>query len=263
MMPKWDANDNSRICPVIPASSRSILELLLRQSLSSPSLFHRKLYCITHCLDDTGSMSLIDRFDDNDATIFHNVDVVLGHYAPQQNRINPFSSWSGAGDKGNISKDCSNTSSADPSFLEFYLTKILKMKPEQTGEGQVYRGGTRMKRGHKIASSLLKWARYMQLSSVNNESDKRANFPVDNCHGMGLRFDHEQTLYDEPKTTDSVSPQNCQYIYFVSEVMRLLAARWRECGAKKTIARQSTQRGTPKRRGRPPKSLAGSNSNKI
>ena len=254
MLPKCDTNEHSLVSPGIPASSRSILELLLRQSLTSSNLLHRKLYCLIHCLDDTGSTTLNDRFDDNDAAIFHNVDVVLGHYAPKGNRINPFSSWTGAGDKGNISKDC-NGSSSNPLFFEFYLTKILKMKPVQTDEGQVYRGGIKMKRGHKIAACLLKWARNMQLGSVNNESDKRATFPFENPHDNGLRFDHEQKLCDEPKTAGAISPQHSQYIYFVSEVMRLMAARWRECGAKAT-ARQ----GTPKRRGRPPKRPSSSGS---
>jgi len=153
-----------------PASSRSILELLS------------------------------DWFDDTDAIIVHNIDAVFGHYASKLNRINPFSSWNGAGDKGNVS---------------------IKMKKVLTDKGLVYHGGIKMKRGHKIAACLLKWARNMQLSH------ERMYEPHGNC----LRFDHEQKLCNEI---------NSHYIYFVSEVMRLMAARWRECSVSK-------------RRGRPPK----------
>ena len=121
------------------------------------------------------------------------------------------------------------------------------MKPMETEDGQVYRGGNRMKRGHKIAASLLKWARNMQLGPTN--SDKKADFSVGDSQDMGLRFDHEQNLGGGCNSDGANPPQHCQYIYFVSEVMRLLAARWRECGARKTTTRQST----PRRRGRPPK----------
>jgi len=252
MVAKRDVIENSRLCLVIPASSRSILELLLRQSLTSPNSLHRKLYCIIHCLEDSGSMSPNIRFDENDAAIFHNVDVLLGHYAPKHNRINPFSSWPGAGDKGNITKDCNGLSSV-PSFLEFYFTEIMKMNLVQTDEGQVYRGGIKMKRGHKIASSLLKWTRNMQLGPISNKSDERAAFPLDNSHGIGLHFDHEQKLRCGQKTADAIPPQHCQYIYFVSEVMRLLASRWRECGARKPVPKAVARQGAPKKRGRPRK----------
>ncbi|KAL7536225.1 hypothetical protein ACHAXR_009552 [Thalassiosira sp. AJA248-18] len=255
MLPKSDAKEYSMISPAIPASSRSILELLLRQSSTSSSALHMKLYGIIHCLEVTGSTTVNERLDDNDAAIFHNVDVVLGHYAPKSNRINPFTSWNGASDKGKISMDC-NGPSPDP-WVVFYLTNIRKMKLEQTDEGQVYRGGIKMKRGHKIASCLLRWARNMQLGSVKNESDNRADFPFNNSHCNGLHFDHEQKLLEESKAARAISPQHNQYIYFVSEVMRLMAARWREHGARASSVRE----GSPKRRGRPLKSVSSSGSN--
>lgn len=241
-----DANENLLISPGVPASSRSILELLLRQSSTPSSALDERLYYIIHCLDDTETTTLRDKFDDNDASIFHNLDVVLGHYAPKLNRINPFTSWNGAGDKGNISKDCNGDSGP---WVDFYLTKILKMKAVQTDEGQVYRGGIKMKRGHKITASLLTWARNMQLGSVDNDSDERASFPFDNSLGKGLNFDHEQSLCVETKAADTTyPPQHEQYIYVVSEVMRLMAARWRECGAKASGApRRRTQRSTSSR----------------
>jgi len=248
VLQKSDANENSMTPPGIPASSRSILELLLRQAILPKRKLHQKIYSMIHCLNDNELSTLNESFDDNDSVILHSVDVVLGHYAPKSNRINPFSSWTGAGDKGKISKD-DRRSGSDPLFFDFYFTKILQMKSVQTDEGQVYEGGIRMKRGHKIAACLLKWARNMQLDSDINKVASRAIFPLGNSEFGGLSFDHEQKLRSEFNVTDAQSPQNSQYIFFVSEVMRLMAARWRECGAK------ATKQCVYKKRGRPPKRL--------
>jgi len=252
MLSKDDVVEHMVVSPGFPASSRAILELLLRQSLTKTSLLHEKLYSIIHCLDKSESTPLNGQFDDSDAAIFHNIDVVLSHYAPKNNRINPFSSWPGAGDKGNISKDC-NRLSSNP-LVDYYLTRILKMKPVQTDEGQIYRGGSKMKRGHKIASCLLRWAQIMQLESVIPESDDRASFKFDNSQGNSLNFDHERQLFDDRKAADDApSSQHNQYTYFVSEVMRLMAARWREHGAKAAGRGASRQGATPRKRGRPKK----------
>ena len=239
-MPTSDSNEHSLVSPCIPASSRSILDLLLRQSLTSANMLERKLYAIIHCLDDVGLVHPTVQLDDHDGAILHSLDVVLGHYAPKLNRINPFSSWSGAGDKGNIIKEYGSCS--DP-WVDFYLTTILKVEAVRTDEGRVYRGGIKMKRGHKIASCLLRWARNMQLS-FNNGFSKRARFPVNDSDDNGLTFDHEQKLTEFPGTAATIVPH--QYIYFVSEVMRLMAARWRECDLKPAVGKVSTS----KKRGR-------------
>ncbi len=224
---KSDLNDHLLAPPHSPASSRSILDLLLRQSLSLSNVLDRKLYDIIHCFDDAGLFHQSIQLDGNDAAILHSLDAVLGHYAPNPNRINPFSSWSGACDKGNIIKEYGSCS--DP-WVDFYLTKILKVDAVQTDEGRVYKGGAKMKRGHKIAACLLRWARNMQLS-FHNEFDKRDRYPVINSRDCAMSFDHEQKLIDLPGTSAArVSNQEIHYIYFVSEVMRLMVARWRECG---------------------------------
>jgi hypothetical protein len=177
------------------------------------------------------------QLDGNDAAILHSLDAVLGHYAPNLNRINPFSSWSGACDKGNIIKDYGS----DP-WVDFYLTKILKVEAVQTDEGPVYKGGVKMKRGHKIAACLLRWARNMQLS-FNDEFDKRDRYPVNNTRDCAMSFDHEQQLNDLPGTSAAkVSYQERHYIYFVSEVMRLMVARWRECGASPAVQQGVTSK---------------------
>jgi hypothetical protein len=227
-LPKSDSNEHSLISPCIPASSRSILDLLLRQSLNSSNMLDKKLYDIIHCLDDVGLVQQTVQLDDNDAAILHSLYVVLGHYAPKLNRINPFSSWSGAGDKGNIIKGYGSCS--DP-WVDFYLTTILKVEVLETDEGRVYRGGIKMKRGHKITACLLRWARNMQLS-VKNEFDKRDRFPINDSHDGGLTFDHEQKLNELKETAVGMVPHHQRYIYFVTEVMRLMAARWRECGVR-------------------------------
>jgi len=68
-----------------------------------------------------------------------------------------------------------------------------------------------MKRGHKITSSLLRWA-----------------------HSMQINYDYETSSSSGNMSNDF------QCIYFVSEVMRLMAARFREAGSRAT--RPSTPR---------------------
>lgn len=208
-----------------------------------------KLYSIIHCLENIEAEDSAKNgcFDDNDAVIFHNIDTVLGHYAAKLNKTNPFTTWNGASDKGKLVG-----STSDP-WVDFYSTKVLKMKLGQTDEGEErYRGGMKMKRGHKIATCLLRWARHMQLDSVENDSFKRTSFPLDQSECDGLHFDHEARLREEWKAANLAAPQHNQYIYFVAEVMRLLASRWRECGTR-LGSRQS-----PRRVGRPPNRLSSS-----
>ncbi|KAL7546967.1 hypothetical protein ACHAWF_010290 [Thalassiosira exigua] len=242
--PKGDIDGKLLKSPSVPASSRSIFELLLAQTCSSPRSLRTKLYSIVRCLGDKEHPASTDELNENDVAIFHNIDVMLGHYAPKSNRINPFTTWSGAGDKGNISKDFLGPN-AEP-WADFYLTTILKMKAEPSEDGRSWQGGVKIKRGHKIASCLLKWARIMQIGATDHRLDKCRAFPCDNSRGGGLRFDHEHKLYDEVETANGATPQHCRHIYFVSEVMRLLAARWRECGA-----RSGARQALPRRRGRP------------
>ena len=195
ILPKQDTDEAASV----PASSRSILELLLRQSLDSSNILHKKLYTLIQCLDEPAddSAALKAQLIDCDAMLLHCIEVVLATYCTKLNKVNPFTSWSGAGDKGKqfINDGTTNT------WVDYYSQTVLKMKPQTNGSG--WRGGSKMKRGHKITSSLLRWARFMQINSVYETS-------------------------------------SFQYIYFVSEVMRLMAARWRESGSRAT--RPSTPR---------------------
>ena len=206
------------------------------------------LYEMIHGLDDVvGLIPQKFQLHENDAAILHSLDAVLHHYASKSDRINPFSSWRGAGDKGNIIKDYGLCS--DP-WLDYYLTTILKVESLQTDEGRAYRGGVKMKRGHKIAACLLRWTRNMQLSDYN-EIDKLARFSAKDSRGSGIQFDHEQRQNELSITLVKKSTlQDRDYIYFVAEVMRLLAARWRESG---TALPHQIKEGGPKKRGRPAK----------
>ena len=170
--------------------------------MDSSNVLHRKLYTLIQCLGDPSdepqddSTFLKVHLDDCDAMILHCIDVVLATYCTKLNKVNPFTSWSGAGDKG---KDFINDGTTN-TWVDYYSQTILKMKPQTHGSG--WRGGSKMKRGHKITSSLLRWAR-------------------------SKNFDY--------KTSSSCSNTNdFQYIYFVSEVMRLMAARFREAGSRAT-----------------------------
>lgn len=225
--PRSESSIDPVSLPCIPASSRSILDLLLRQSVTLSNTLEVALYEMIHCLGDVvGLIPQKFQLHENDAAILHSLDAVLHHYASKSDRINPFSSWSGAGDKGNIIKDYGLCS--DP-WIDYYLTTILKVESLQTDKERAYRGGVKMKQGHKIAACLLRWSRNMQISSVHNKIDKLARFSVNDSRGSGFPFDHEQRQNELSITLVKKSPlQEREYIYFVAEVMRLLAARWRE-----------------------------------
>ena len=88
---------------------------------------------------------------------------------------------------------------------QYYLEQIMGATPGG--------GGGKMRRGHKICACLLKWARRMQLLPYEwSEFGYPASSEV-------IKWDHEASQafkFRQP------------HLFFVTEVMRLLAARWRE-----------------------------------
>ncbi|KAL7498376.1 hypothetical protein ACHAWT_006335 [Skeletonema menzelii] len=225
----------------IAPSSRAILELLLRLSFTGTDDMQRRLYEIIHSLEseskqDTSSDEM--SFNDIDAVISHKVDAVLSHYySSKQKKVNPFKSWSGAGDKGkniDTEKDeagvppLSSTTGAQCSWVHYYLTEVLRMSYDEVGDRRVYRGGSKMQRGQKIAACLLKWARRMQL-----RPDFEAVMSHKSCNEGDLKFDSETSI-------QQVAPIKNGYIFVVAEVMRLLAARWSEAAG--NPPRQKRQR---------------------
>lgn len=148
--------------------------------------------------------------DADDAIIIHTVDAILFHYAHDSHKINPFSSWNGAGEKGLLKTiDPLMTTSGDkesyPSWKTFYEREIIGLGQGQTGTSA---GAWKMKRGHKIACCMLGWARHLQINDRNRWKDR---------NGFDKILD--QCTY-QPRPPNDVE--------FVSEIMRLLAARWRE-----------------------------------
>ena len=245
----------------MPASSRSILELLLRKSFSGNDLFDRKLYEMIQCIGENGSAIIGDdvNFNDSNAAITHSVDVVLSHYASKSKRVNPFTTWSGAGDKGTVIKDSASSTYINFFWRDFYMTKILRMTPSTSNNNGVksYQGGNKMKRGHKMTACLLRWAYCMELSpGFDTSCDERAPFSYDlSKHENGVSFDHEKAWLEErAKAKKEIMQGNNEhvYIYFVAEIMRLLAARWREGRiappkrAKPTSSLPTKKRGRPK-----------------
>ena len=190
--------------PRLSLSSRSILELLIRRSLSNVDttetcIFHRKLQCLTS-FDASESTPL--KIDGSDCMLVHSVDVLLSHYAVRSNRISPYASWPGAGDKGQVYSEPSPTES-----IEYYLKQVLQMKPIILDGAIKYQGGIKMRRGHKIASCILNWARQMHL---NQNLDVQFEPPGNSDH------EQKQNIARRP------------YVYLVAEIMRLLAFRWKE-----------------------------------
>ncbi|KAL7454750.1 hypothetical protein ACHAWC_006356 [Mediolabrus comicus] len=227
----------------LPPSPRAILELLMRLSLTGSDDIQSLLYEMIHSLEvaesESDNLSGEIQLDNIDAIISHKVDAMFSHYSSKQKKINPFKSWNGAGDKGKDvieakvegadgSKMPSASSSNDPTH--YYMTEVLHMNCEDVNGKRVYKGGAKMKRGQKIASCLLKWARRMQLQphfeSVSIHSSRNEG---------GLVFDME------PNMQKATTIQN-GYIFVVAEVMRLLAARWKETGGTRQRLRRSPNR---------------------
>ena len=128
---------------------------------------------------------------DDDAIIIHAVDAVTSHYMKDLNKVDPF----------NFSKF-----SLDTSILEMTSIPLHYQEYFNSVISESVRVST-MKVGHKIASSLLTWASHMHL---NSRSRKRSKCKLD-------------SILDDPDSIDLASD-----IEFVGEVMRLIAARWRE-----------------------------------
>ena len=161
---------------------------------------------------------------DDDAIIVHTVDAILYHYAHDSHKINPFSSWSGAGGKGLLrTMDQSMTKSREneiqPSWRSFYEREIIGSGQNEKGTSA---GSWKMKRGQKITCCLLRWARHMQINNRNRWKDRG---------GLEQMLDH---CNHQPRLPNDIE--------FVSETMRLLAARWREAIDAKSIDSNLTTR---------------------
>ena len=216
------------LLPSEPLSSGAIFELILRQSLTSFCGLDKKLYDIIHCAEEIASSDLSSDavFQDSDAVIVHNVDTIISHYSTNPKKLSPFATWSGAGDKGNVIKSNGPTlvdDSNNKELLDFYLTKILELRRVELNGAVTYDGGAKkMRRGHKMAACLLKWASAMQLSP--NYEPKAYEHNGDTL----AIFNHETKVRKQQQVSRS---ENMHY-YFVAEVIRLIAAKWRECSGK-------------------------------
>jgi hypothetical protein len=180
---------------------------------------NQKLYSLIHGVEiPTANPQPVLDVQDNDAIIAHNIDAILSHYSTNPKKVSPFASWSGALDKGNIVRGEGSPEFNDPNQLrrDFYITNVLGMQRVEADSSLKYEGGAKkMKRGHKLAACLLKWASDMQLNP-------RFDFHEEDAP---LNFDHEQVLQQQ-------SVNSTAHLYFVAEVMRLIAAKWRENSGK-------------------------------
>jgi len=178
------------------SSSQSILELLLAPQIN---------------INVSEEESFATEITDDDAIFVHTIDAVLNHYATDSHRIDPFKTWSGAGDKGMIRTENNihqklyeegQTKSVLSWWQHYYMSKVISSS------------NGKMKRGHKLTSCLLRWSAHLQL----NERDV-----------------NKRKIYE--KETNIFRDENCNKlpkdVEFVSEIMRLLAARWRESSESK------------------------------
>ena len=204
-MSRPDSDDSAEVGPLPPPmASRSILDLLLLP----PSSKEKK--AVTG-IDGSSSRDLCD----DDVALAHFVDVILSHYSTDDHRIDPFELWTGSGEKGLFGKNHKSMRedleldgkldySRGNGWEEYYIENVMGATPGSNA-------GVKMTNGHKICACLLKWARCMQWLPYG-------------WHGAGGNF-HQ---FDWDHETRSNETFRKPHIFFVAEVMRLLAARWRE-----------------------------------
>ena len=237
-------NQTSSILPKMPkpASSRSILELLMLPKCPNSSIS-------TNFLNEQQQQQHESNmyFLDDDAVFVHTIDAVLTHYANDSHKVNPFETWRGAGDKGVVGKDTpgANDDSNDCNvenkvwWKSYYCKEIMGIISDSTSKGSHGTSGKdwKMKRGHKLASCLLSWAKNMQIN-------RRVDFNA--VKNLKLLPIPDLSRIERPR------PE----IEFVAEIMRLLAARWMESSnnTKTNRSSKNKQEGlrTKRKRGRTP-----------
>jgi len=119
-------------------------------------------------------------FTDDDAVIIHAVDAVIYHYSTDFHKVDPFDFT------------VTNPAKVEQTSLSLHSQKYYKATVINS---------TKMKIGHKIASSLLTWASHMHLNSRSRQQQ--------------FNLDTEEIVLSDD-------------IEFVGEILRLVAARWRE-----------------------------------
>ena len=232
-----------------PASSQAILQLLLQN----------------HCfsLPDTNIEfeKTKPKYVDDDIALIHEIDAILSHYASSLKRIEISDMWSCSG--VNYGSN-GGTSGIAPG------------------------NNTKVRKGHKICVTLLRWARNMQLSGFrpnsSNSKDVQGSIVLQKVSGVSSdklmsdekaalfastldsregaynlpRWDHEKSeetshFVREDGSVYSVNKSECEFsrqntpIKFTAEVMRLLAARWREANGDSMDSKQRKKRGRPRR----------------
>ena len=129
---------------------------------------------------------------DDDAVIIHAIDALFIHYMQDANKIDPF----------DFSECYLNLASVENTSLPINVQKYFK-----TFIAESSNTSCKLRVGHKITSSLLTWASHMHLNSRNR---------------LESRCQLAQTMDD----VDSMELPS--FLEFMSDIMRLLAARWRE-----------------------------------
>ena len=189
-----------------PASSQAILELLL-----SP-LTNRSPCCSKETIKNKETRSY---FADDDAVLVHSIDAVMSHYATDARRINLFESWSCAGNNGidvnngsdsTVTLESNDAPTAASWWKNYYSSEVIGSKKSDSSHNG------KMKRGHKITACLLRWAANMQLNNIHRQRYR--------C------FDGTKKVVLDHDNDEIYMPASD--VQFVSEIMRLLAARWRD-----------------------------------
>ena len=186
-------------------------DLQCTNKVPASSTILERLYDSTYFGDEVSSFLTQKRFlADDDAVIIHGVDAMFHHYMNDSNKIDVFKC-------SNFSADAS---SIDTTSLPYNCRQYYKSTIAEDASSTF-----KLRIGQKIASSLLTWVRHMHLNSH--------------------RRIHQPDQVDKMLGT-SVCGLNSD-IEFLSDIMRLLAARWREAsernGINIVIARQPQKPG--------------------
>jgi hypothetical protein len=159
---------------------------------------------------------------DDDAMLIHSSDAIFHHYKNDSNKINPFE----------LSRFSLDTSIAMDTDMPLNVKEYFKVEIAKSTNS------FKMKFGHKIASSILTSASHMHLNFHNRHQNCLPEEYIDECKegGTGLASDIE----------------------FVTDIMRLMAARWREEGE---VSGKSLSNTSKKEAGSNSKSKGGSKAN--
>lgn len=249
----------------VPASSTAILKLLLKQGLTTPPFIESNLSQDGSSVSSNNTNIEFSSFAQDDIALIHGIDALLSHYASSSNRVKIEDTWtsagpfvSGGGTSGEKNKNsfkkgqklCASLLpwardmqlggvDADENSLnkiQDYRAMLEEINNHNDGEKDIINIDT-------DDEDYCNTARPTTLPDRDNSHSTKTMAPSFTSL-QTLRWSHEEKkaptnlcLVHDQKTNkftfQKVSRKNnfCgnhKSVFFTAEIMRLIAARWRE-----------------------------------